>query len=42
MCVRGIATKPVPSQEDERSYICVLVVSILPLSMIFLMDFVPS
>jgi hypothetical protein len=24
MCVRGIVTKSVPSQEDERSCICVL------------------
>jgi hypothetical protein len=24
LCVRGIVTKPVPCQEDERSYICVL------------------
>jgi hypothetical protein len=24
MCVRGIVTKPVPCQEDERSCICVL------------------
>ena len=23
MCVRGIVTKPVPCQEDERSYICI-------------------
>ena len=22
LCVRGIVTKPVPCQEDERSYIC--------------------
>jgi hypothetical protein len=28
LCVRGIATKPVPSQEDERSCICVLEVSL--------------
>jgi hypothetical protein len=27
LCVRGIATKPVPSQERERSCICVLGVS---------------
>jgi hypothetical protein len=38
MCVRGIAMKPVPSQEVERSCICALVVSILPISMIFLLD----
>jgi len=30
---------PVPSQESEQSSICVLRVSILPLSMIFLLDF---
>jgi hypothetical protein len=59
LCVSGIVIKPVPSQEDERSCICVsevslsslyqarkmrghvfvLEVSILPLSMIFLLDF---
>jgi hypothetical protein len=39
LCVRGIGTKPVPSQEDERSCICELDVSILPLSMIVLLDF---
>jgi hypothetical protein len=27
MCVGGIVTKPVPSQEGEWSYICVLGVS---------------
>ena len=31
---------PVPTQESESSCICVLDVSILPLSMIFLLDFV--
>ena len=30
---------PVPSQESKRSCICMLGVSILPLSMIFLLDF---
>jgi hypothetical protein len=34
-----IAMKPVPSQEVERSCICALVVLILPISMIFLLDF---
>ena len=29
---------PVPSQESERSSICVLEVSILPISMLFLQD----
>ena len=28
MCFKGIVTKPVPSQESERSNICVLVVSL--------------
>ena len=28
LCFKGIATKPVPSQESERSYICVLGVSL--------------
>ena len=28
MCFKGIVTKPVPSQESERSYICVLGVSL--------------
>jgi hypothetical protein len=32
MCVRGIVTKPVPSLEDERSYICVLEVIYLCVS----------
>jgi hypothetical protein len=26
LCVRGIVTKPVPSQESERSCICVLAI----------------
>ena len=38
--VNGIVTKPVPSQESERSCICVLVVTILLLSMILIFDFV--
>ena len=29
LCVRGIVTKPVPSQVSQRSCICVLGVSIL-------------
>ena len=28
MCFRGIVTKPVPSQESKRSYICVLGLSL--------------
>jgi hypothetical protein len=28
LCVRGIVAKPVPSQESEMSYICVLGVSL--------------
>jgi hypothetical protein len=39
LCVRGIVTKPVPSQETERSCICVLDVSSLPLSTILILDF---
>jgi hypothetical protein len=39
LCVRGIVTKPVPIQESERSCICVLGESVLPLSTIFLLDF---
>ena len=39
LCVRGIVTKPVPSQESERSCICVLGVSILNLSAILLFDY---
>jgi hypothetical protein len=39
VCVRGIVTKPVLSQESERSCMCVLGVSILSLSTIYLIDF---
>jgi len=39
LCVRGIVTKPVPSQETKRSCICVLDVSSLPLSTILILDF---
>jgi hypothetical protein len=35
LCVRSIVTKPVPSQESERSCICVLGVYIFPLSSLF-------
>jgi hypothetical protein len=39
LCVKGIDSKPVPSQESERSCICVLRVSIVPLSTILIFYF---
>jgi hypothetical protein len=49
LCVRGIVTKPVPNQEDERSCICVRGIATKPvpsqeeersyICVIFLLDY---